>query len=99
MPPRSPFRVLPPLALVLVVLAVWFVVSPQDDPGSGRVATGGTTTATPAQPERRTYTVRTGDSLSRVAQRYGLTVERLIELNPRVDPQTLTRGQRLRLRD
>lgn len=99
MPPRSPFRVLPPVALVLAVLAVWFVVAPQDDPPAGRAAAETTTTTSVAQPKRRTYTVRTGDSLSRVAQRYDLTVERLIELNPRVDPQVLTRGQRLKLRD
>ncbi len=48
--------------------------------------------------ERRTYTVRPGDVLSVIAERNGVTVERIIELNPEVDPQNLRAGQRLRLR-
>lgn len=99
MPPRSPFRVLPPIALILAVLIVWLVIEPQDRSGSGSAAAETTTTTTVAQPRRKAYTVRTGDSLSTIARRYDLTVERLVELNPGVDPQVLTRGQRLKLRD
>ncbi|MEV4421868.1 LysM domain-containing protein [Patulibacter sp. NPDC049589] len=98
MPPRSPFRIVAPLALVAVVVAVYLLVSPgTDSPAPARPAAETTTTV--AQPKRRTYTVRTGDSFSSVAHRYRITVERLIELNPKLDPQTLRHGQRLRLRD
>lgn len=97
MPPRSPFRMVAPLVLVLVVVAVWLVVSPATD---DRVAvpTAATTTEATTGPTRRTYTVRRGDSLSSVAARYGVDVDDLIELNPRADPQALRAGQRLRLR-
>jgi LysM repeat protein len=98
MPPRSPFRLLAPGALVAVLVAVWLLASPGPDRAADRPVV--TTTATTArEPRRRSYTVRAGDSLSAVAARYGITVERLTELNPKVDPQTLRRGQRLRLRD
>lgn len=86
-----------PLALVVVVVAVWLLVSPGADEPEGR-PTAGVTTTTTAGPTRRTYTVRRGDNLSSVAARYGLDVDDLIELNPQADPQALRTGQRLRLR-
>jgi len=97
MPPRSPFRVVPPLALVAVLVSVWLLVSPGSDDAPVRPAAG-TTTTTAERPTRRTYTVRRGDNLSSVAARYGLDVDALIELNPQVDPQALRAGQRIRLR-
>jgi LysM repeat protein len=44
------------------------------------------------------YIVRTGDTLGSIAQKAGTTVERLQELNPSLDPQTLASGQRIKLR-
>ncbi|WP_026912792.1 LysM peptidoglycan-binding domain-containing protein [Patulibacter minatonensis] len=98
MPPRSKFRILPALVLIAVVVAVWLVVQPHTQEPTARPAAE-VTEQRDTQPKRRTYTVRQGDSLSSVAQRYRITVDRLIELNPRVDPQAIHRGQRLRLRD
>jgi LysM repeat protein len=46
----------------------------------------------------RYYTVRSGDNLTRIAARTGLTIERLQQLNPRINPNALQTGQRLRLR-
>jgi LysM repeat protein len=46
----------------------------------------------------RYYTVRAGDNLTRIAARTGLTIERLQQLNPRINPNALQTGQRLRLR-
>ncbi len=100
MPPRSPFRFLAPGALVAVVVAVFLVVSAGRSPqGGGEPASRTTATTATKQPKRKTYTIRAGDNLSEIAARYGLTVERLLELNPRVDPQAIRAGQRLRLRD
>lgn len=96
MPPRSPFRMVAPLFLVLVVVAVWLVVSPETDEPSGQPTA--VTTTESSGPTRRTYTVRRGDNLSSVAARFGLDVDALIELNPQADPQALRTGQRLRLR-
>jgi LysM repeat protein len=47
---------------------------------------------------RRTYVVKPGDILSTVAEKTGLTVTELQELNPDIDPQALQVGQRLKLR-
>jgi LysM repeat protein len=98
MPPRSPFRVVPPLALVAVLVAVWLLVAPGSDEPSERPVAGPTTTTTAPRTTRRTYTVRPGDNLTSVAARYGLDVAQLVELNPQVDPQALRAGQRIRLR-
>ena len=46
----------------------------------------------------RRYTVEPGDTPSGIAEEHGLSVEELLDLNPEVDPQALSPGQRLRLR-
>lgn len=64
--------------------------------GDGLDTTGQTETTD--QPRRRRYRVKPGDLLETIAARFDTTVERLIELNPDLDPQALTVGQRIRLR-
>jgi LysM repeat protein len=44
------------------------------------------------------YVVKTGDTLASIAQKTGVPVEKLQELNPNLDPQALVSGQRLKLR-
>jgi LysM repeat protein len=44
------------------------------------------------------YVVQSGDTLGGIAEKTGVTVETLQELNPNVDPQALTSGQRLKLK-
>jgi hypothetical protein len=46
---------------------------------------------------RKAVTVRSGDSASAIAERAGLTVGRLRQLNPGVSLDALRPGQRLRL--
>ena len=46
-----------------------------------------------------TYTVKTGDTLASIAERTGVSVERLQELNPELDPQALVSGQKIKLRE
>jgi LysM repeat protein len=59
-----------------------------------------TTTTTAGQPEpaATAYTIRAGDTLSTIAEKTGVPVETLLELNPDVDPQALSTGQRLKLK-
>ena len=45
------------------------------------------------------YTVQAGDTLGSIADDNEVSVERLQELNPDLDPQVLTAGQRIRLRE
>lgn len=50
------------------------------------------------KPKPTTYTVKSGDLFNRIAQKYGLTVNQLQRLNPGVNPDRITVGQRLRVR-
>ncbi len=47
---------------------------------------------------RRTYTIESGDTPSGIAERVGVPLEQILELNPDLDPQTLTPGTRIKLR-
>jgi LysM repeat protein len=44
------------------------------------------------------WTVKAGDTYSRISQKTGLTIADLETFNPRVDPTTIAPGQRIKLR-
>ena len=48
-------------------------------------------------PVTEVYVVRSGDTLAAIAERRRTTVERLLELNPGVDPAALAVGQSIRV--
>ena len=107
---RSPARLLAPLALVAVTAAVVLIVAAAggsgDDGGGGDAdanrpaGTAQTSDTTTTQtPQRSTYTVKTGDTLGAIAEKTGVSVERLQELNPELDPQALLSGQKINLRE
>jgi LysM repeat protein len=48
--------------------------------------------------KRRTYTIRAGDTPSGIAERTGVPVARLLDLNPDLDAQALQTGAKLKLR-
>jgi LysM repeat protein len=104
---RSPARFLAPLALVAVAVALFMVVSStQSDPGGeepANRATDAQPTATPDEGDRerrgpRRYRVKEGDTPSSIAEKTGVPLEDILRLNPDLDPQTLSPGQRIRLR-
>ena len=43
------------------------------------------------------YSVRSGDTLASIAEKFGTTVDRLMELNPGVDPTALRVGMPIRV--
>ena len=43
------------------------------------------------------YSVRSGDTLATIAERFGTTVDALLVLNPGIDPRALRVGQSLRV--
>ena len=61
-----------------------------------RTSTGEARTTPTSQP--KTYTVKAGDTLGTIAETTGVSVAELQELNPELDPQSLTVGERIRLR-
>ena len=104
---RSPARLLAPIALAVFVFAFFVVLSSGDGGGSGNDEAPSTNGAAPTatatsegegKSKRRTYTVKRGDTPSSIAEKTGVPLDRLLELNPDVDPQLLSPGQRLKLR-
>jgi LysM repeat protein len=99
---RRPARLVAPLVLLACAAAVLVIVQntlredASDSPTTSVTTTAPTTSTTPT---RKTYRVRSGDTLGGIANRMDVPVDRLLELNPDVDPQSLHAGQRLRLRE
>jgi LysM repeat protein len=110
MAPRSPARFLAPLALVAFGIALFMVVtssSTDQDAGNDGRTTEEQPAASPDNAEdedggerkgRRRYTVRPGDTPSSIADKTGVPLEDILRLNPDLDPQTLSPGQRIKLR-
>ncbi|MEA2177798.1 MAG: LysM domain [Solirubrobacteraceae bacterium] len=99
---RRPARLVAPLVLLVSVAAVLLVVqNTLSDDGSttAPAATSTATTRTTAAKGPKTYRVRSGDTLGAIAEKVDVSVDRLVQLNPDVDPQSLRAGQRLRLRE
>jgi LysM repeat protein len=104
---RSTARLLAPLALVLAAVAILLVI--QASTGSGddskKDDTAKTTsveqqpTQTTKQRVRPSYTVKLNDNLGLISEKTGVSVARLEELNPELDPQNLIVGQKIKLRE
>jgi LysM repeat protein len=105
---RSPARFLAPIALLAaVVVVVIVVVSSLGGGGAGDGGAAATRTPAPdggAKEEKEgegpsTYEVQSGDTLGAIAEETNVSVEELLELNPDVDPEALSTGQELKLRE
>ena len=96
---RIPARVLAPAALGAFVLVVVIVIVLSGGSGGRPAASGsGARHSARAHHRRRFYKVRRGQTLSSIAERTGIPIERLRELNPQLDPELVRPGQRLKLR-
>jgi LysM repeat protein len=110
--PRSSARIFAPVALVVFGIAVLIVLASAGGGDDSSSKEDKATKAEQRdlrvkkrrarQRERRAsrtvYVVRAGDTLGGIAEKTGVSVEQLQELNPNVDPQALTSGQRLKLK-
>ena len=103
---RSPARFLAPLALIAAAFAVYTLIQPATDSGSASCGTTAASTAAPAtRPSPRSlkraksYVVKSGDTLSGIAEKTGLSLEHIQALNPGLDPTSLSPGRRLKLRE
>jgi len=90
-------------ALGAAVVAVIVVIGSAtggdgDKPAPGKGSHPATKTVKKPKAKARAYTVKEGDSLSAIAERTGIPVDRIEQLNPDLDPQALTIGQKLKLR-
>jgi LysM repeat protein len=72
--------------------------------GDGNGSGGGSTPAGRVQEDEgeartpKSYVVQSGDTLTSIAHRTGVSVARIQMLNPGVDPQILISGEELKLR-
>jgi LysM repeat protein len=95
-----------PLALVVGAVAVLLVIQASTGSGDGskndsssNVSTQTETTQTTQRRVRPSYTVKLNDTLEAISQKTGVSVERIQELNPELDPQNLIVGQKIKLRE
>jgi LysM repeat protein len=112
---RSPARFLAPLALIAFAIVFVSVLNSsgskgKDDSGSKSAATttakqaGGTSTTTaktskPKAKKPKTYTIQAGDTLGSIAEKSGVPLTTIMELNPQVDSNALTTGQKIKLEE
>jgi LysM repeat protein len=107
---RSPQRFLAPIALLVAVVVVVIVVSTSLTGGDGDGKPTDVATQAPSSGAGTrggdkdgggpsTYEVESGDTLDAIAEETGVSVEELLELNPDVDPEALSTGQELKLRE
>jgi LysM repeat protein len=110
---RSPARLLAPAALIATFLALFLVIgaggggdgeTPVESGGNQPAATKPSSTSKkpsssekPSTSSSKRYTVKPGDTPSSIAEEAGIPLERLLELNPDIDPQALSPGQKLKL--
>lgn len=66
-------------------------------PTTAATTTGRTTTNRPPG-QRRFYRIREGDTLDQIALRFDTTVDDLLRINPGIEANALTPGQRIRVR-
>jgi LysM repeat protein len=99
-------RILAALALIITVGAVIVVISSEtgggDDAGTPKGQRGqqaaNNQNGGPAKPRKKVYVVQEGDTLTGIASSNGVSVARIEQLNPDLDPQALIPGQKLQLR-
>jgi LysM repeat protein len=106
---RSPGRFLAPLALLVAVAATVGVIAASTGSDGGGGSEPQSTSRSAQQrkqqrqqrqrPLRATYTVKLNDTLGGISDKTGVSVERLQELNPDLDPQGLVVGQKIKLRE
>jgi LysM repeat protein len=105
---RNPARFLAPIALVAFAFVLYSVVQGGREPAGGDTGApaGATATATATSKvakkkkstkKAKTYTVKSGDTPSGIAEKTGVSLETLQQLNPELDPATLSPGQRVKL--
>jgi len=110
---RSPARFLAPLALLAVVIALFLVLSNSSSDGGSDGSSATTTEEQPASTPTddkddaaggdrkgpRFYRVKVGDTPSAIAEKTGVPLSQILELNPDLNPQALSPGERIKLRE
>lgn len=94
-------RILALVALIAAVVVVFMVVSGStgsDDDSATKNNKASKQNQANKKKTPKTYEVQPDDTLTGIAAENGVSVERIQELNPELDPQALQAGQNLKLR-
>ena len=104
---RSPARFLAPIALVAFAFAFYSIVQDRARAVHRQLRLACDARRRPRRrprqskkkpaKKRKSYTVKSGDTPSGIAEKTGISLDTLYELNPDLDPQTLAPGQQIRL--
>ena len=62
------------------------------------ISSSKSTTNSTSSSNKKYYTIRSGDTLGSIAQRYNTTVSKLQKLNPKVNPRRMQIGQKIRVK-
>jgi len=95
--PRIVRWTLPALLLTLLIGGYVIVATSGGENGKPGSSAPATTSTTKQRHKPKRVKVRSGDTVASIAKRSKLTVVRLLELNPNVDPRLLRPGQRLKI--
>lgn len=95
-------RLLAVLAIAAVVVAIVVIVSnanlnSKDSNSHKKTATHAKKHKKP-RTKAKTYTVKSGDTLTSISAKTGIPVSEIQALNPEVDPQILSAGETLKLK-
>ncbi len=101
----APARAFAAIALVCGVLVIVLVIATSLGGGNGDGSSGGSSPAGRVRKEGggkvhtpKSYVVQNGDTLTSIAHETGVSVVRIQQLNPGIDPQILISGEELKLR-
>jgi LysM repeat protein len=96
-PEQSNARYALPGLLLALVIGTLFILVVSGNESDDKTSDKAQTTQTVATPRHKSIRVRAGDNPSAIAERAGIPLETLEELNPRMDPRALHPGDKLKL--
>lgn len=99
-PTPAPTRTPSPAPIALSPTATPISVEALSEPSTAAmhpITPTATPTPVPATPTPIIYTVQQGDTPDRIAERYGVETEALLEANPGLDPQRMQVGDEIRI--
>jgi LysM repeat protein len=97
-----------PVALALFAVFFFAVILGSGSPNKRDSRASGTSTKRAAKSTRKgqrpkgipaTYSVKIGDNLPRISRKTGLSVAKIQDLNPQLDPYGLQAGQKIKLHE
>jgi len=86
------------VAVIVIIVVVTSAVNDSSSSGHRHSAHHSHKEAKRPRTQAKTYTVKTGDTLTAIAHKTGVSVAELQALNPEVDPQILVAGETLKLK-